>query len=172
MYQLILPICDTEKSGVKNDGRLLYYSKLEEWSNLYAYQIGLGCTYGHEFENASSKESLKHDGCIVRDGVRYGSSGTIYCCWQIGADYDDHIAMAISFRRWLQIKHIKKLCNNDSVPKKEDPNFYPMYKYDYIFKCIITNINYLTKHAELDATIDETTFATVSPGESGAGVTF
>ena len=29
-----------------------------------------------------------------------------------------------------------------------------------------------TKHAELDATIDETTFATASPGEAGAGVTF
>ena len=80
--------------------------------------------------------------------------------------------MAISFKRWLQIKRIKKLCNNDSVPKKGDQNFDPTYKYDYIFKCVINNVNYLTKHAELDATIDETTFVTASPGKSGAGVTF
>ena len=33
-------------------------------------------------------------------------------------------------------------------------------------------MNYLTKHAELDATIDETTFATELLGESGACVTF
>ena len=79
-YQLILPICDTEKSGVKKDGRLSYYSKVEEWSNLYAYQIGLGGSYGHEFKSVSIKEILKHDGCIVRGRVRGGSSGTIYRC--------------------------------------------------------------------------------------------
>ena len=85
-YQLILQTCDTEKSGVKNDGRLSYYSKLEEWSNLYAYQIGLVGTYGHEFKSVSIKEILKHDACIKRDGVRGGSLGAIYCCWQIRAN--------------------------------------------------------------------------------------
>ena len=33
-------------------------------------------------------------------------------------------------------------------------------------------MNYLSEHAELDATLDETTFATASPGEKGANVTF
>ena len=75
-------------------------------------------------------------------GCRGGSSGAVYCRWQIGADYDDNIAMAISFRRWLQIKFIKKLCNNDSVPKKGDPNFDPAYKYDHLIKCKINNVNY------------------------------
>ena len=121
-YQLILPICNTEKSGIRGDERLSYYAKVEEWSNLYAYQIGLGGSYGHEFKNVSVKEILHHDGCIVRDGVRGGSSGAIYRRWQIGADYDDHIAMSQTFRRWLQIKRIKKLCNNDSAPKKVKKN--------------------------------------------------
>ena len=80
--------------------------------------------------------------------------------------------MAISFRRWLQIKRIKKLCDNDSVPKRGDYDFDPTYKYYYIFKCIINNVNYVTKYAELDATIDETTFATASAAESGTSVTF
>ena len=171
-FQLILPICDVEYSGVSDDGRLPYYSKLEEWSNLYAYQIGLGGSYGHEFKNLTLKEILQHDGCIVRDGVRGGSSGAIYRRWQIGADYDDHISMALTFRRWLQIKRVKKLCNNDTSFKRNHPQFDPTYKYDYIFKCIINNVNYLTKRGELDATIDETTFATASPGEAGSGVTF
>ena len=77
-YQLILPICNTQRSGIRNDGRLSYYSKVEEWSNLYACQIGLGGSYGHEFKNVTLKEILQHDGCIIRDGLRGGSSGAIY----------------------------------------------------------------------------------------------
>ncbi len=153
---------------MKNDSRLPYYSRVEEWSNLYAYRIGLGGSYGHKFKSMSIKEIVKHDGCVVRDRVRGGSSSAIYCHWQVGADYDNNIAMVISFTRLLQIKRIKKLCNNDSVPKRGDYNFDPTYKYDYIFKCIINNVNYVTKYAELDATIDKTTFATASLGESGA----
>ena len=171
-YQLILPICDTARSGIRNDKRLPYYAKVEKWSNLYAFQIGLGGSYGHEFKNLTLKEIVQHDGCIIRDGVRGGSSGAIYRRWQIGADYDDDVAMSISFRRWLQVKRVKKLCNNDVVPKRNEPDYDPTYKYDYIYKCIVHNVNYLTEHAELDATIDETTFATASPGEKGASITF
>ncbi len=32
-------------------------------------------------------------------------------------------------------------------------------KYDFIFKCLVHNMNYLTLHADLDRTIDETTWA-------------
>ena len=166
-------MCLREKKLINGDDRMAYYSKLEEWSNLYACQIGLGGSYRHEFKNVTLKEILHHDGSIVRDGVKGGSSGVIYRRWQVGADYDDHIAMALSFRRWLQIKRVKKLCNNDSAIKNKDSIDYdPTYKYDYIFKCIINNVNYLSMDAELDCTIDETTFATASPGESGTGVTF
>ena len=81
--------------------------------------------------------------------------------------------MTLSFCRWLQIKRVKKLCNNDSAIKNKDSTDYdPTYKYDYVFKYVINNVNYLYKDAELDFTIDETTFATASPGKSGAGVTF
>ena len=33
--QLILPMCDPERSRINGDGRLAYYSKLDEWSNLF-----------------------------------------------------------------------------------------------------------------------------------------
>ena len=82
--------------------------------------------------------------------MRGGSSAAIYRCWQIGADYDEHIAMSQTFHRWLQIKQIKKLCNNDSAPKKGQEKNNPVYKYNYIFKCIVNNVNFLTKNAELD----------------------
>ena len=68
---------------------------------------------------------------------------------------------------------MKKLCNNDSAIKNKDSLDYdPTYKYDCIFKCIINHVNYLIMDAELDCTIDKMIFATTSPGESGASVTF
>jgi len=76
-YQFLLPICDTSKSGIEDDPRLLYYSNVEEWSNIYIFKIGLGGTYRHLFKNLNARDLVVHDGCIVRDGVR-GSSGTIY----------------------------------------------------------------------------------------------
>ena len=141
--QLVLPLGDPEKSGVEEDDRLPFYSKVKQWSNLYAYQIGLGGSYGDEFsKSVSLKEILHHDGYIVRDGVRGGSSGAIYRHWQIGTDYHDNIAMSITFRRWLQIKRIKKLCNNDPAPKQGQPNYAPAYKYDYIFKVLVHSIRF------------------------------
>ena len=80
--------------------------------------------------------------------------------------------MSITFRRWLQIKRIKKLCNNNTAPKRWQANYDLTYKYGYIFKVLFHNVNFLAKKAELDATIDETSFSTASPGEAGAGVTF
>ena len=75
IYQLLLPICNIDRSGIENDGRLSYYSKLEEWSNIYAYQIELGGINGHEFKNMKVNELIRHNGCTVCNGVRGGSSG-------------------------------------------------------------------------------------------------
>ena len=54
------------------------------------------------------KEIVQHDACIIQDRVCGGSSGAIYHHWQIGAYYDDDVAMSMSFRRWLQVKRVKK----------------------------------------------------------------
>ena len=78
----------------------------------------------------------------------------------------------MSYQRWLQVKRVKKLCNNDSSPKRWQDGDDPSYKYDYIWKTIFHIVNYVTKRAELNATTDETSFTTASPGEAGAGITF
>ena len=54
--------------------------------------------------------------------------------------YNNHIAVTLSFWRWLHIKREKNFCNNDSTIKdKSSPNYDPTYEYDCIFKCIIHN---------------------------------
>ena len=57
-----------------------------------------------QIQECNFERVLHHDGCIMMDGVKGGSSEAIYPRWQIGADYDDCNAMALSFCRWLQIK--------------------------------------------------------------------
>jgi hypothetical protein len=52
------------------------------------------------------------------------------------------IAGAIMHTRWLQVKRVYKICcDNDLAPKKGEPDFDPTYKYDYIYKCLVHNIN-------------------------------
>ena len=63
-------------------------------------------------------EFFFHDGCILRDVVRGGTSGTIYCFWNMDADYDDDIAQGIKYQQWLQLKIAKKLCNNNIATNK------------------------------------------------------
>ena len=52
------------------------------------------------------------------DGFQGGTSDTIYCLWKMGADYDDDITQGINYWRWIQIKRVKKLCNNNIAIKK------------------------------------------------------
>ena len=88
-----------------------------------------------------------------------------------GTDYDDDIFKGMSHRRWLQVKCVKKLCNNDVAQKKGDEGCDPYYKNDYIYKIIVHNRNQLSKRAELNITKDEMSWDTASPGEVGAGFT-
>ena len=81
------------------------------------------------------------------------------------------MSILVSFRRWLEVKRVKKLCSNDVVPKQNDTNCNLTYKYDCIVKYIVHNVNYLNEHDELDATIDKTTFTTASPGKKGTNFT-
>ena len=45
----------------------------------------------------------------------------MYWRWVDGSDYDEVVAESIDHSRWLQIKRIVKLNNNDTSPKRGDP---------------------------------------------------
>ena len=64
---------------------------MKQFSNLYAAQIGLGGSYGHEFKSISIPELVHFDGTLIRDGVRGGSGGALYRRWQVGSDMDESI---------------------------------------------------------------------------------
>ena len=85
-YQLLLPLCDTPLSGIWENKRPLYYYEVDKWSNIYAYQIGIGGSYVHGFKHMKLPGIVCHDGCIVRGSVQGGTSGTIYFFWYIGSE--------------------------------------------------------------------------------------
>ena len=64
------------------------------------------------------------------------------------------------------------MCNDDTAVRRGQPGYDPTYKYDYIFKTIVHNINHISEKAELDATIGKAYFTTASPGEKDTGVTY
>ena len=43
-------MCDPKKLGIPRDDRKPFFSKVEDLTNLYAYTIGLGGSYGHKFK--------------------------------------------------------------------------------------------------------------------------
>ena len=49
-----------------------------------------------------------HDGFIVRDSVQGGTSGTVYCLWKMGDDYNDDIAQGMNYWSSIQIKRVKQ----------------------------------------------------------------
>ena len=97
IYQLLLPMCYTTLSGIWEGKRPLYYYEVKKWSNVYAYQIGLGGSYIHGFKHMKLPQIVCHDGCIVRGSVRGGISGTVYFFWYMGADYDDDITQGMNY---------------------------------------------------------------------------
>jgi hypothetical protein len=77
-YQLLLPMCDPAQSGIHGDPHKAFYSKVEGFTNLYAYYIGLGGLYGHKFKPVDLYELVLFDGVVVRDRVPSGSNGALY----------------------------------------------------------------------------------------------
>ena len=64
----MLTMCDTSLSGIRENKEIPYYSEVDKWSNLYAYHIGIGVSYGNGFKNVKISEFFC-DGFIVMGGV-------------------------------------------------------------------------------------------------------
>ena len=64
----------------------------------------------------------------------------------------------ITNSRWKEIKQYFKLSNNFLEKKKGDTDCDPCCKYDHVYKCLIHNMNYVTLCADLDSTVDESTW--------------
>jgi hypothetical protein len=120
---------------------------------VYAADLGLGGTYGHSFKECMADECMKFEFVHIKDGVTVGTDGALYWCWKVkDSAYDPDISGSMTHTHYLRLKHVYKLCNNDKAPKKGEQDFDPAYKHDYIYKCLIWNLDAITEWADLDLT--------------------
>jgi hypothetical protein len=87
-----------------------------------------------------------------------------------GADSDLLVQQSITHTRWLQIKRVLKLNNNQTSPKRGQEGYNPAFKFDLLYDVLISNLNAVTKYADLDQCGDETTWGHGGYGEAGSGL--
>ena len=171
-YQLLLPMCDPDKSGIENDPRVAYYSFAEKCTNAEKFRTGTGASYGHDFKPTTAAELLVHDAILFLDGVLGKSDGALYGRWDKESSmYNEDIATAMTLTRYGELKRNKKLCFNLSNPGRGNPGYNPAYKYDLTFKCVVDNTNVISAKADETQSKDETTWGHSGYGESGTGIT-
>jgi hypothetical protein len=62
------------------------------------------------------------------------------------------------------------VCNNDLAPKQGEADYDPSFKFSYIYKCLIHNINEFTQLGNLDLCGDETACGHGGDDEAGSGI--
>ena len=76
----------------------------------------------------------------------------------------------MNHRRWHAIKRVLKLNDNKTAPKRGETGYNPAYKFDLLYECMVHNVNYLTKVADDDQCVDESTYGTAAYGEAYSGL--
>ena len=61
-YQIMLPLCDKFFSEIQEGKWVSNYSEVDKWSNIYAYQIGLGGSYRLGFKYVKLTGTVCHYG--------------------------------------------------------------------------------------------------------------
>ena len=79
-------MCSVRKSVIRKTPWKDLYSGIDNWSNIYTYQLCLGGAYTNIFYHISICELVQWDGGLIRDGVRGGSNGAMYMSWYQVAD--------------------------------------------------------------------------------------
>ena len=160
-YQLLLPFCIVEKSGIPDDPREDYYSYQTYFTNKYAIvDKQQGVNVGHTFKLTNNMEGVHFDGI----GFRCKSENVHNCFCSDDDDYDELIANTMYHRRYIDLRSKLKCNDNSHCPPRGEPGHDPCAKYRLPWDVMTHNMNCLIKRASLDLTADETTCACMSYG--------
>ncbi len=156
-YQLLFPFCAPSDSGVAGNHRMPFYSNVSVFTNMYAMWKGAGSGYGHDFTPVSIPELVHWAGVPLHNGALDGKLAMLFHRWkEHDSRYDPVIAENITLQRWHRIKRYFKLSMGMEEKKRGEDGYNPCVKYDYIYRCLVHNMNYVTERADLDSKIDET----------------
>jgi hypothetical protein len=136
-----------------------YYSCLFQSTNVYAIMSESGVGLGHEWKPTTIDEIVHWPGVATCHGSLDGRPHTTHARWRPNdPHFDPVIADSISKSQWVMIKKYFKLNNNLAEPKRGMPNYNPYSKHDYTYTVLLHNMNYVTRRADMDGTINESTW--------------
>ena len=135
------------------------YSSLVQFTNVYATMSESGAGIGQGWKPTTIDEIAHWSGVPIRHGSLDGRPHIIHACWHPNdPHFNPVIADYISNSQWVMIKKYFKLNNNSAEPKRGMLNYNPCSSYDFAYKVLVHNMNYVTHRADMDGTIDESTW--------------
>jgi hypothetical protein len=156
---MLFPFCNPSESGVESDHRMPYFSNVSVFTNMYAMWKGAGSRYGHNFAPVLIPELVHWTAVPLRNGALDVKTETLFHCWKSDdLRYNPVIANNIQKQQWWQIKRYFKLRMGIKEKRRGLPGYDPCVKYNYIYYCLVHNMNYATKYADGDNTINEMTW--------------
>ena len=75
-----MTLYDTQKAGVDNDTRLMYYNKVNMFPSSYQLSNKMGARYGHKLPLPTVNEFVKFDGVVVREIIHRRDERAAYRC--------------------------------------------------------------------------------------------
>jgi hypothetical protein len=157
--QMIFPIALPKDSAETGDHRMPFFSMMTWFTHIYAAEKGIGMGFGHKWVLPDVAEMVRWASIPIRHGSLDGKPGSLSARWKKSDPrYDELIANAMSYTRFLELKRYMKLNNNSSEAKRGTKDYNPCAKYDNIFKVLTHNVNYCCKSADLDPAMDESTW--------------
>ena len=158
-FQMLFPIAMSKTTSIPDDNRMPFFSLMTWFTHIYAAEKGAGMGLGHKWVAPDIAEMVRWTAVPIRHGALDGKPGSLSCRWkQSDPRYDEIIAISMTYSRFIQLKRYMKLNNNSSEPKRGTNDYNPCSKYDMIFKVLVHNMNYVTKYADLDPSMDESTW--------------
>ena len=159
-FQMIFPICDPTSSGIDNDNRMPYFTHAAICTNIYAASNGAGSGVGHDWKNVNVPELVRWTGIPIYNGALDGKAGSINSRWDRNdARFDPEVVASMTKTRFKEVKRNLKLNNNMMhTTDKDDAGYDPCAKYDMVYKVLVHNMNNVTRLADLDNALDESTW--------------
>ena len=157
-FQLILLMCNAYKSGICGDPRRNYYSNIEKDTCKNSDAIWAESSHDHSFNAVKIKELVKFDGVLVRNSVLDSINGALHRIWIKGSNFDKDTGEEMNHSRWLQIKCVLHLNDNDVSIARGEEGYDPEQKFDLVLKYILHNCSTITKHDSTDLTLYKITW--------------
>jgi hypothetical protein len=150
-HRMLFPFCNLSESGVESDHRMPYFSNVSVFTNMYVMWKGAGSRYGHDLAPVVIPELVHWTAVPLRNGASDGKIATLFHCWkEDDPRYNPVIANNIQKQQWWQIKQYIKLSMGIKEKRRGLPGYNPCVKYDYMYCCLVHNMNYATKYADGD----------------------